>query len=254
MNNFWIQPNFWLYWFVFCGIIMGGYFLTASGAYYLLHSTIGKVPTLPLKSKAAQQESETMVGDIKLSVLSVIFFALGAACFMACYDWGITQVYTHWKIQDMGYLACSYIVVLLLQDTYFYFTHRLFHLPLLFKWFHQGHHVSRPPTPWTFFALEPMEAFTQASFLLGITLIIPLHVGVLIAILLTMTIWATGNHLGLQIIPRSRQSRWWGQWCIGASHHLVHHSRFTRHYGLYFTFWDRIMGTQDATYKARFLQ
>ncbi|MGB7416528.1 MAG: sterol desaturase family protein [Thermosynechococcaceae cyanobacterium] len=254
MDSPWIQLNFWLYWFIFCGIIMGGYFTTASGAYYLLHSTIGKGAALRSKTETKQQSNETIIGDIKLSVLSVVFFALGAACFMACYNWGITQVYTHARVQDLGYLAFSYVVVLLLQDTYFYFTHRLFHQPLLFKWFHRGHHLSRPPTPWTFFALEPMEAFTQASFLLGITLIIPLHIGVLIAILMTMTIWATGNHLGLQIVPRSRQSRWWGKWCIGSAHHLVHHSRFTRHYGLYFTFWDRIMGTQDPVYEARFLQ
>ena len=199
MNILDIQPNFWLYWFVFCGIIMSGYFITAAGIYWLLYSILGK--QLPgLKSKNRQQRRSAIAEDIKLSILSVNFFALGAACFIVSYNWGHTQVYIQWKIQDLGYLAFSYIAVLLLQDTHFYFMHRLFHLPLLFKWFHRGHHLSKPPTPWTFFALEPMEALVQASFLLCITFVIPLHIGVLLAILLTMTVWALGNHLGFQVV------------------------------------------------------
>ncbi|WP_262562806.1 sterol desaturase family protein [Acaryochloris sp. CCMEE 5410] len=141
--------------------------------------------------------------------------------------------------------------MLWLQDTYFYFYHRLIHLRPLFKWFHQGHHQSRPPTPWTFFALEPLEVAIQVFFLLSIAFIIPLHIGVLISILLTMTIWAIGNHIGYPVVPYSRLSCFWGRWCIGSAHHLVHHHRYTKHYGLYFTFWDRVMGTQDASYEAQ---
>ncbi|MGD1930705.1 MAG: sterol desaturase family protein [Leptolyngbyaceae cyanobacterium] len=248
-----IQPNFWFYWFVFCGIIMGGYFAAASGLYWLLYSVLSRKP--PASSCGSRQKSrEAISKDIKLSVLSGLFFALGAACFMVCYDWDLTQVYTQWKLQDLGYIAFSYILVLWLQDTCFYFTHRLFHLPLLFKWFHQGHHLSQPPTPWTFFALEPMEAAVQATFLFGITFVVPLHLGVLVAILITMAVWAMGNHLGFQVVPSSQTSRWWGRWLIGSTHHLVHHRQYSQHYGLYFTFWDKVLGTQNDRYDAELLQ
>ncbi|MEM8808162.1 MAG: sterol desaturase family protein [Cyanobacteria bacterium P01_G01_bin.38] len=253
MNILEIKPNFWLYWFTFCGIIIGRYFITAGTIYWLVQTVLGK-RALSSQFKNIHQEKAAITADIKLSTCSAIFFALSAACFMACYDRGFTQVYTAWQIQDLGYLAFSYVAVLLLQDTYFYFVHRLFHQPLLFKWFHQGHHQSKTPTPWTSFAFDPLEAAIQALFLLCITLIIPLHLGVLILLLLTMTVWAVGNHLGFQVVPSSRLSRWWGQWCIGSSHHLVHHRRYTRHYGLYFTFWDRLLGTQDAKYETRRLR
>ncbi|MGR3278645.1 sterol desaturase family protein [Acaryochloris marina NIES-2412] len=245
-----IQGNFWLYWFMFCGIMMSGYFTAAASIYWLMYLAVGKQPT-DGPHEGRLQDSKVIVADIKLSVLSVIFFALGAACFMVCYNQGLTRVYADWKIQNLSYFIFSYVLVLWLQDAYFYFFHRLFHLPSLFKWFHQGHHQSRPPTPWTFFALEPMEAAIQASFLLSITFIIPLHIGVLISILLTMTIWALGNHIGYQVVPYSRLSCCWGRWCIGSAHHLVHHQRYSKHYGLYFTFWDKVMGTQDASYKAQ---
>ena len=229
-------------------MILGSYFLAASVLSFLL--SFRKKPALP-ESKEFSLSQTNMRDDIKLSVVSAICFALGAACFMAMYNLELTKVYLRWTLADMGYIAFSYVAVLILQDTYFYFSHRLLHQPLLFKRFHEGHHQSRPPTPWTFFALEPGEAISQIGFLIVLTLVVPLNLGVLIAVLVTMTVWSIGNHMGLQIVPLTRSSSWWGQWFIGSSHHLIHHQRYSRHYGLYFTFWDKVLGTQDEGYEAR---
>lgn len=224
--------------------------MTASVFYWLMYSVLDRSSSEG-KTEAQAQERQTIAGDIKLSVLSIVFFAFAASCFIVCFRAGLTKVYTYFSLKDIGYIIFSYVTVLLLQDTYFYFTHRLFHLPLLFKWAHQGHHQSRPPTPWTFFALEPVEATAQMSFLLGITLLIPLHLGVLVAVLVTMAVWTVGNHLGFQVVPVSQSSCWWGRWFIGSTHHLIHHRRYNRHYGLYFTLWDRLLGTEDARYETK---
>ncbi|MBE9067978.1 sterol desaturase family protein, partial [Leptolyngbya cf. ectocarpi LEGE 11479] len=90
-------------------------------------------PSSEEKTDNKAQERQTIVDDIKLSVLSVVFFAFAASCFMICFRADLTKVYTHFSLKDIGYIIFSYVTVLLLQDTYFYFTHRLFHLPLLFK-------------------------------------------------------------------------------------------------------------------------
>jgi sterol desaturase/sphingolipid hydroxylase (fatty acid hydroxylase superfamily) len=242
--------SFWFHWFIFCGIIMGGYFALAFSIYHLIYSVFNqtfKAHRLPVEP----QDKMAIADDIKLSVLSGVLFALGAACFMFYYQRGYTQIYTEWHFSDLSYIILSYFTVLLLQDTFFYFTHRLSHQRFFYKWTHQGHHQSHPPTPWTFFALEPMEAIGQAVFLLGITLVIPLHIGVLIAVLLTMSTWAMGNHLGFPIVPDSFISRYLGRWFIGSAHHLIHHQKLNRHYGLYFTFWDKLLGTQDPEYEAK---
>lgn len=250
LNTLGIQLSFWVYWLVFCGIIMGRYFVTAGGAHWLLHLVLGEQLQHSWFGDR-QQVQHAISEDIKLSTLSAIFFALSAACFMGCYQLGITRVYTQLSLQDLAYVVVSYIGILVLQDTYFYFMHRLLHLPLLFKHFHQGHHQSKTLTPWTSFAFDPLEAVLQAAFLLCIAVVVPLHYGVLIALLTTMTIWAVGNHIGLQVVPESRFSRWWGGWCIGSAHHLIHHNRYSLHYGLYFTFWDKVLGTYDAKYEAK---
>ena len=248
MTVFW---SFWADWIVFCGLIMGGYLATASGLYWLVYSLLGKRPNAS-RNRSSALSRRTIMADIQLSALSVICFSLIAACFTAAYRAGLTKVYVQVGLHSGGYLLLSYAVVLILQDAYFYFIHRLFHTPALFRRVHRGHHRSKPPTPWTFFALDPAESVSQAVFLLGITIVMPLHLGVLVAVLITMTLWSVGNHLGLErAVPVSRASRWCGRWLIGSAHHLVHHYRYDRHYGLYFTFWDRLLSTEDSSYRPK---
>jgi sterol desaturase/sphingolipid hydroxylase (fatty acid hydroxylase superfamily) len=43
-----------------------------------------------------------------------------------------------------------------------------------------------------------------------------------------------------------------GRWFIGPAHHSIHHRKYTVHYGLYFTFWDKLLGTQDPDYEQKF--
>jgi len=168
------------------------------------------------------------------------------------YDLGITRLYTDLSEYGLWYLGISFVSVLMIQDTYFYFLHRLFHNPLLFRWVHYGHHRSQNPTPWTSFAFDLPEAFVQAIFFVGIVFIIPLHFITLVAVLMTMTLWAVWNHIGFELFGPFFPHHWLGKWFIGSTHHSIHHRQYTVHYGLYFTFWDKLLGTQDPNYKDKF--
>lgn len=187
--------------------------------------------------------------DIQLSVLSAVVFAFCAAIVMIAHDRGITLLYADLHQYGLWYLGVSFAAVLLLQDAYFYLIHRIFHHPRLFKWMHYGHHRSGDPSPWTSFAFDLPEAFIQSIFLIGLVFVIPLHYFTLIAALLTMTVWAVWNHLGITILPSTFPYRWLGKWLIGPAHHAVHHRQYTVHYGLYFTFWDKLLGTQDPQFE-----
>jgi sterol desaturase/sphingolipid hydroxylase (fatty acid hydroxylase superfamily) len=63
-----------------------------------------------------------------------------------------------------------------------------------------------------------------------------------------MTVWAIVNHLDLACLPRRFPHHLLGRWVIGPAHHSLHHRRPSLHFGLYFTFWDRVCGTQDDGY------
>jgi sterol desaturase/sphingolipid hydroxylase (fatty acid hydroxylase superfamily) len=90
----------------------------------------------------------------------------------------------------------------------------------------------------------------QALFLIWIIFIIPLHFITLIAVLMTMTVWAVLNHMELEQFPSGFPHHWLGKWIIGPAHHSIHHRKYTVHYGLYFTFWDKLLRTHNPTYES----
>jgi sterol desaturase/sphingolipid hydroxylase (fatty acid hydroxylase superfamily) len=47
------------------------------------------------------------------------------------------------------------------------------------------------------------------------------------------------------------RSRWFG-WITGVTHHDLHHQDARWNFGLYFTWWDRWMGTEHPEYVQRF--
>lgn len=239
--------SFEFYNIAFFGIILLRYFLVAGATYGFFYAPFSQW-FMHHPRKQHPPSWRIIEHDIRLSVLSAAVFALAAALMFSAYDRGFTRLYTDPHRYGLWYLGLSYGVVLMLQDTYFYFTHRLFHQPRLFPWAHQGHHRSRHPTPWTSFAFDPLEAIVQALFLSGVIFTIPLHFITLIAILSTMTVWAVLNHLGPDRLPATFPHHWLGQWVIGPAHHSIHHLKYTVHFGLYFTFWDRLLGTQDPRY------
>lgn len=243
-----MNRSFWFYGFAFFGIILTRYFLIAGGTHILLHQVF-KQCLMQQGVYLKTPLSRSIRRDIGLSTFSAVIFAFCAALMISAYDLGATRLYSDLQQYGLWYLGISFFAVLILQDTYFYFIHRLFHHPLLFKRLHQGHHRSGDPTPWTSFAFDPLEALAQALFLVGVVFVIPLHFVTLLSMIMTMTVWSVINHLGLDRFPSSGWRAWLGQFCIGSTHHLIHHRRYTVHYGLYFTFWDKLLGTHDPAYE-----
>lgn len=231
----------WLYYlFTFFGIILVRYFLVAGGTYWLFYSSNYKLVKQARKIKSPSRK--LIEKDIALSVVTTVALATCAALVMTIYDSGFTRLYS--SLNDYGsiYLIASFFGVILLQDTCFYFFHRGFHHPALYNWLHRGHHRSKHPTPWTSFALDFPEALIQGLFLVAVVFIIPLNIYILALLLITMTVWALVNHLGFELFPNFPH-HWLGKWFISSDHHSLHHRQYTRHYGLYFTFWDRLLGT-----------
>jgi sterol desaturase/sphingolipid hydroxylase (fatty acid hydroxylase superfamily) len=240
--------SFWYYFFFFFGITLARYFLIAGGAYLLFYLVLGKsLANNSLHLKPLM--SCSIKNDIELSVLSAVVFAICGALIISEYSLGVTLLYTDLDKYGLWYLLVSFIAVLVLQDTYFYFIHRIFHQPLIFKWMHYGHHRSGEPTPWSSSAFDLPEAIVQGLFFVGVSFIVPLHFITLVAALITMTVWAVFTHLGFQVFSSSSKSYWIQRWLIGSTHHSMHHRKYKVHYGLYFTFWDKLLGTEDPNYE-----
>lgn len=191
--------------------------------------------------------------EIKRSaVVSLIFAAFGI---LVLWLWqaGYTQLYlTIGKGRDWLWLFLGPVLFLLAQETYYYWIHRWMHRPGIYELVHKWHHESIETTAWTAFSFHPIEAVLQAVFLPISVLIIPMHAFAFLTLLAVMTLSATINHAGIEVFPAS-----WGRLpilrgLIGATHHDVHHKRARYNFGLYFTFWDRWMGTESEGFAERF--
>lgn len=97
---------------------------------------------------------------------------------------------------------------------------------------------------WTSFSFDWLETIFQILALYIIAFTIPLHLYSMAFILLFMSVSATINHLNYEVYPKFLM-----KYFIGATHHAYHHKEFKKNYGLYFTFWDKIMRTESTNYQ-----
>ena len=225
------------------GIIAARYLLLSGLFYWLLWQRGGE----KLKAKRLNRDRPMraiVTQEIRLSVISSVVYAVPAAITLIALLHGGTAVYYDWRAYGgVPYLFRSFFIYLAVQDTYYYWAHRLMHHPRLFRRMHAGHHRSRQPTPFASFAFDPAEAALTGWLLPAMIFIIPIHIVMMIALLMFMSVVAVFNHSGWEILPRWLVRGPLGGQLISATHHSYHHIRFDRNYGLYFRLWDRIMGT-----------
>jgi lathosterol oxidase len=226
---------------IFCALSLR-YFLVSWPLYWLLWT---RRPRSWEKRRLQEikENSQNIKTEIKWSIVSSLIFSPGVALAMTIINNGYTRVYTNPLEYGYLYLPISLLVYLFLHDTYFYWTHLWLHNPKIYRRFHRIHHQSIKPTPWTSFCFDPLESIMQAVIIPIMLLIIPIHTSMLILLLILMTVFGVINHLGYEVYPRSWMKGFWAEHWITPSHHTLHHHKFNCNYGLYFRFWDKVMGT-----------
>ena len=146
----------------------------------------------------------------------------------------------------------SLALIIVAHDAYFYWMHRLIHDPRLFRTFHRRHHKSNNPSPFTAYSFDIGEAVIQGSFIPLWVLIVPTPWWVTGVFMLHQIVRNTLGHSGYELFPARRDGRPLFDWLTTHTHHDLHHAQAGWNYGLYFTWWDRLMGTEHPDYYARF--
>jgi sterol desaturase/sphingolipid hydroxylase (fatty acid hydroxylase superfamily) len=159
-------------------------------------------------------------------------------------------------VADHGWpwFCTSIVLTIFLHDAYFYWTHRLMHHRRLFPIFHRVHHLSHNPSPWAAYAFHPAEGLVQAGILPLTAILIPIHP---LAFAIFMMWQLTDNilgHTGYEFYPRWLMKTPLKFFLNPPTHHAMHHEKMHGNYGIYFNFWDRLMGTNHPHYEARFLE
>jgi Delta7-sterol 5-desaturase len=143
--------------------------------------------------------------------------------------------------------------IIIAHDAYFYWAHRAMHSKPLFKFFHRHHHRSITPTPFAAYSFALPEAVVMAMFVPIWQFFVATPGLILFTFLNFQIIRNVMGHAGFELMPR-----WWlstplTSWLNTTTHHDLHHAgSFKHNYGLYFTWWDKMMGTEHPKYHETF--
>ncbi len=187
--------------------------------------------------------------EIVYTIYSLLIFGAIVPVLWACGLGPYMRIYRDAGAHGWPYFAFTLVLMMLIQDTYFYWTHRLMHQRRLFRFFHRTHHLSTNPTPWTTYAINPLEAVVNSGASLIVLFLFPVSALALFIFGIVNTAYAVYGHLGYEIFPAGLAQHWLGRWINTSVAHNTHHARARYNYGWYFLFWDRLMGTLDPHYQ-----
>jgi sterol desaturase/sphingolipid hydroxylase (fatty acid hydroxylase superfamily) len=205
-----------------------------------------------LKAKIQQKfpDNKHIAREISYSLLSVAIFALVGTTLFYLRKSNIfpNKIYTDLSEHSVGYFIFSVLLFIVAHDTYFYWTHRFMHIKKIYPYVHKIHHLSVNPTPWAAFAFHPVEAVIEIGILPIMTYLIPLHPLAILTWVLYQSAMNVIGHYGFELFPKGFTSGTITKWHNTSTHHNMHHKHVTSNFGLYFNFWDRIMGTNHDAY------
>ena len=127
----------------------------------------------------------------------------------------------------------KFILILLVSDTMFYWTHRFMHIKWIYKYVHKLHHKHINPITFSAFYFHPYELLITwlFVFLFPIT-IIPLNHITFIFFQVFLLLSLIKSHSRININNK-----------YSSIHHELHHQKFNYNYGSDLGIWDKIMKT-----------
>jgi sterol desaturase/sphingolipid hydroxylase (fatty acid hydroxylase superfamily) len=233
-------------------LIGSRYFMLASFGFLIFYVLFRK-KWLYKKIQQKFPGNKDYAREIAYSLLTMAIFSLVSAfIFSNPAVRPHTTIYKNISDHGWAYYFAVFPVMLFLHDTYFYFFHRLMHHKKIFRFVHLVHHQSVNPSPWAAYSFHPIEAFIEIGILFVFAFTIPIHKTHLLIFFLFMIVYNVYGHLGYELYPMGFSKTKIGRWINTSVNHNQHHQYFKGNYGLYFLFWDRVLGTIREDYDTRF--
>lgn len=137
---------------------------------------------------------------------------------------------------EMAYVLASTIGFFFWIDCWAYVSHRLLHLPLLYRTVHKTHHMWKQPTAFVALGLHPVEFLIFFGGVYAAFWLAPLHISAIAVNLLYVHYHNAVDHSGLYLESHL-------PWQPTSLYHDDHHRLFHVNYGQSLTIWDRLGGT-----------
>jgi sterol desaturase/sphingolipid hydroxylase (fatty acid hydroxylase superfamily) len=196
------------------------------------------------KIQARETSAALVRRDRRQSVLSLAAIAalFGTGHWLyAEFHWGLAPLH------GAAGFVLSFVLSLVVFDTWFYWFHRLIHTPLLYRRVHRWHHLTVTPVAWSNNSDRLVDNLFLQSYWLVAHFLVPAAPLVLLAHKLYDQVTGVVGHSGYEH---------GGALCrppsplVGVTHHDQHHRFFRCNYATHFTLWDRLMGTLHPDHDA----
>ncbi len=204
------------------------------------------------KIRSERPKTRQLATEFAVSLRSIAIFSTVGMIMFALERGGLLPGPALAASWGVWWALASLILMIVAHDAYFYWTHRAMHDPRLFRSFHRRHHRSHNPSPFTAYSFDLAEAAVLAAFVPIWMVIVPTPWPMVGLFMLHQIARNTLGHSGYELFPATRDGRPLIGFLTTTTHHDLHHAEAGWNYGLYFTWWDRLMGTEHPHYHARF--
>jgi ferredoxin-NADP reductase/sterol desaturase/sphingolipid hydroxylase (fatty acid hydroxylase superfamily) len=185
--------------------------------------------------------------QIKGEIGATFFSFFGGTAFsillLSFNDIGLTKFYLEAGKFGLGYEVFTFIAMLLVSDTWFYWSHRTMHHPSIYKYVHALHHKSLDVNPFTSNSFHLIESLWLTVWILPLAMVMPISMTVLGIMQVVGTFNNLKSHLGYEFFPKFFSKAPFNM-LVTATNHSLHHTQYNGNYALFFRFWDVVCGTE----------
>lgn len=126
-------------------------YLILAGIPFLFYYVLIEKKVRGKKIQKKRPDKKQILKEILYSLVSLLLYGTGIWLFLDWLQSGITLHYGAISDYGIAYFIVSFLLMVIIHDTYFYWTHRLIHHKKLFSLVHKVHHQFTNPTPWAAF-------------------------------------------------------------------------------------------------------
>ncbi len=194
---------------------------------------------------------EQLVREIRNAFLVMCVGAVTSSVVIAMSERGLSKVYMDIGDYPVWWAFATFPAMLIINDTVFYWVHRLLHNKQLYSLIHHEHHKSVTVNPFTSLSFNVIEVALLTVWIIPAAMIMPIYAPALGLVQLYGLYDNLKAHLGYELYPA-----WFNRsplrFLTTSTYHDLHHTKFRGNYALHFRWWDWAMGTQNPAYEAAF--
>lgn len=196
-------------------------------------------------------DAKQIKGELKNAFFTLLVGALFSSIVIYLGTKGYTKIYLRFTDHSPLLGFAGFFILLLVDDTWFYWCHRLLHHKAIFRYVHVVHHKSIDVNPFTSLSFHWLEPFLLSFWIFPVALFVPIYAPVLGFVQIWGLLDNIKSHLGYELYPANLNKSWL-RFLTSSTHHNMHHSKFTGNYGVHFRIWDRLLGTEFKNYEAEY--